>query len=327
MRTLVFGAGPLGCLYAHRLDKAGKDVTILARGDRHDWIQANGLLLVDEIVGKQETTRPRVVEVLRPDDEYDLVVVLIRKNKLAPVFQVLAKNNNISNILFMGNNALGFGSYFDALPKEKLLFGFPGAGGGVREHVVCYADREKPGGKRKAITIGEIDGETRERTRAIKSLFGSSGVPVDLTSDIDGWLKYHVALVSPLVNALYKHDCDNYALAHDKETLQTMVRAAKEGGRVLKAIGYTKRQPFQFNLFYWLPEILSMKALQGLLRSKFAEVAYSMHAKAALDEMRELADEFRSLIEKTSIETPNIDRLKDYTAEYEVAQKDDSENT
>ena len=150
---------------------------------------------------------------------------------------------------------------------------------------------------------------------------------MDLTSDIDGWLKYHVALVSPLVSALYKHDCDNYALAHDKETLRIMVRAAKEGGRILKAIGYPKRQPFQFNLFYWLPEILSMKALQGLLRSKFAEVAYSLHAKAALDEMREIADEFRSLIEKASIETLNIDRLKDYTAEYETAQKDDSENT
>jgi 2-dehydropantoate 2-reductase len=327
MRTLVFGAGPLGCLYAHRLFQAGKDVTILARGQRHDWIQANGLLLVDEIEGKQETSKPGIVDSLRPNDEYDLVVVLIRKNKLAPVFQVLAKNSNIRNILFMGNNALGFGSYLDALSQEKLLFGFPGAGGGVREHVVCYADREKPGGKRRAITIGEIDGETRERTRAIKSLFESSGVPVDLTSDIDGWLKYHVALVIPLVNALYKHDCDNYDLTHDKETLRIMVRAAKEGGRILKAIGYAKRQPFQFNLFYWLPEILSTKALQGLLGSKFAEVAFSMHAKAARDEMRELAVEFRSLIEKTSIKTPNIDRLQAHTAEYEVAQKDDSENT
>jgi len=322
MRTLVFGAGPLGCLYAHRLDKAGKDVTILARGDRHDWIQANGLLLVDEIVGKQETTRPRVVEVLRPDDEYDLVVVLIRKNKLAPVFQVLAKNNNISNILFMGNNALGFGSYFDALPKEKLLFGFPGAGGGVREHVVCYADREKPGGKRKAITIGEIDGETKERTQAIKSLFESSGIPVDLSTDIDGWLKYHIALVSPIANALYKHECDNYALAKDRETIRVMVRAAKEGGSVLKALGYTKRQPFEFNLFYWLPEILSVKALKDLLKSKFAEVAFSIHAGAAHDEMVQLSDEFRSLIEKTSVPTPNIDLLKVYADQYQRAHRD-----
>jgi len=142
MRTLVFGAGPLGCLYAHRLDKAGKDVTILARGDRHDWIQANGLELIDEIAGERETSRPRVVDALRPDDKYDLVVVLIRKNKLASVFQVLARNTNIRNILFMGNNALGFGSYLDALPQEKLLFGFP-RGGRWSSRACCLLRRSR----------------------------------------------------------------------------------------------------------------------------------------------------------------------------------------
>jgi 2-dehydropantoate 2-reductase len=214
----------------------------------------------------------------------------------------------------MGNNTLGFGLYLQHLPQEKILFGFPGAGGGVSEHVVHYADREKSTGKRRAITIGEIDGKTRERTRRIKSVFETSGIPVELTRDIDGWLKYHVALVSPLVNALYKHDCDNYALAKDRETMRALIRAAKEGGRVLRALGYTKRHPFQFNLFYWLPEILNVKAVQNLLNSKFAEVAFALHAKVARDEMKGLTDEFRSLINKTSVETPNIDKLNKYIA-------------
>ena len=312
MRTLVFGAGPLGCLYAHRLHQAGKDVTILARGQRYDWIQANGLVLVDEMTGAREESSARVVDELRPEDEYDLAIVLIRKNKLSPIFKTLAANARVKSILFMGNNALGFKSYLDALPEAKLLFGFPGAGGGVDEHIVHYADREKPGGKRKSVTIGELDGETRDRTQAIKSLFETAGIPVDLTQDIDGWLKYHVALVSPLVNALYKHDCDNYALAKDKATMRVMVRAAKEGGRVLHALGYTKRQPFQFNLFYWLPEILNVKAIQGLLGSKFAEVAFARHARAARDEFGELADEFQSLVKQTSIATPNINLLRGY---------------
>ena len=290
MKTLIYGAGPLSSLYAHRLIQAGKDVTILARGQRYDRIRANGLALVDEMTGAKEESSAQVVDELRPEDEYDLVIVLIRKNKLSPVFKILAANAHVKNILFMGNNTLGFKSYSDALPEAKLLFGFPGAGGGVNEHVVHYADREKPGGRRKSVTIGEIDGETRDRTQAIKSLFETAGIPVDLTQDIDGWLKYHVVLVSPLVNALYKHDCDNYALAKDKATMHVMVRAAKEGGRVLHALGYTKRQPFQFNLFYWLPEILNVKAIQGLLGSKFAEVAFARHARAARDEMGELAD-------------------------------------
>jgi len=312
MKTLIYGAGPLGSLYAHRLIQAGKDVTILARGQRYDRIQANGLALVDEMTGAKEESSAQVVDELRPEDEYDLVIVLIRKNKLSPVFKILAANTRVKNILFMGNNALGFKSYLDALPEAKLLFGFPGAGGGVNEHVVHYADREKPGGRRKSVTIGEMDGETRDRTLAIKSLFETAGIPVDLTQDIDGWLKYHVALVSPLVNALYKHGCDNYALAKDKATMRAMLRVAKEGGRVLHALGYTKRQPFQFNLFYWLPEILNVKAIQGLLGSKFAEVAFARHAKAARDEMGELADEFQSLVEQTSIATPNIKLLRGY---------------
>ena len=40
-------------------------------------------------------------------------------------------------------------------------------------------------------------------------------------------LKYHVVLVIPLGYALYKHDCDNYALAKDKATMRIMVRAAR----------------------------------------------------------------------------------------------------
>ena len=249
---------------------------------------------------------------LEADDEYDLVIVLVRKNKLQPVFELLASCPGIRNILFMGNNALGFDAYLAHLPAEKLLFGFPGAGGGMTGQVVHYADREKPGDKRRAITIGEIDGRTRERTLAIQDLFESSGVPVDLTPDIDGWLKYHIALVSPLVGALYKHDCDCTRAAQDKDTLRALVRAAKEGGNVLSALGYTRRQPFQYNLFYWLPEFMNIMAVKGLLNSKFAEIAFAMHARSARDEFQDLAHEFEQLAATASVDTPNIDSLKDY---------------
>jgi hypothetical protein len=118
-----------------------------------------------------------------------------------------------------------------------------------------------------------------------------------------------------MANALYKHRCNNYTLAKDKETIKMMVQAAKEGGRVLKALGYKKRHPFAFNLFYWLPEVLNVMAVQGLLRSKFAEVAFALHAAAARDEMKDLTDEFQILIKKTSVKTPNIDALRNYIAE------------
>ncbi len=311
MKTLVFGAGPLGSLYAHLLCQAGKDVTILARGQRRDFIEANGIVVVDELTGVRAVSNVRVVEKLQAGDCYDLVVVLVRKNKLQPVFEALRGIAGLKNILFMGNNALGFDEYLQAFSAEKLLFGFPGAGGGVRDQVGRYVDREKANGKRTPVTIGEIDGELKERTRAIKSFFESSGVPVRTTDDIDGWLKYHVALVSPLGNALLKHDCDNYALAENEETLRLFVRACKEGGNVLRELGYMKRQPFKWNLFYWLPEFMTANVFKKILGSRYAEIAYASHAKADQDEMECLAEEFKSLVDQTSLKTPNIDTLRE----------------
>jgi|GEM_PF-461654 len=312
MKTLIFGAGPLGCFYAHLLYEAGKDVTILARGRQYDFIKKNGVVLENEMTGERAVSKLNVVDRLEADDTYDLVVVLIRKNKLLPVFLVLGKNENVRNILFMGNNALGFAEYLKHLPQEKVLFGFPGAGGGRKEHVIHYVDREEPKGKRIPVRIGEIDGEMKERTIQIRSLFENSGVPVESVKDIDGWLKYHVAFVSPIANALYMQRCDNFALAKDRESIRLLIRACKEGGNVLWELGYRKRQPFKFNLFYWMPEFVTIKIFQGMFNSKYAEIAFAMHLKAAADELRELANEFKILVDKSSVKTPHIDRLRGY---------------
>ena len=312
MKTLFFGAGPIGSVYAHLLVQTGGDVTVLDRGARYDWLKNNGLVLVNEMTGERQSSRVDVVNELRPEDDYELAIVSIRKNKLGPAFETLAACPGIKTILFMGNNALGFDMYLKHLPREKLLMGFPGVGGGNIDQIVHYADREKPKGQPRAITIGEIDGQTRERTEAVKALFQSAGVPVDITPDIDGWLKYHVVLVSPLACALYKHGCDAAQAAKDTEAHRAMVRAVKEGGRVLRALGFRKRQPFKINLFYWLPEFIMMKGVKALLESKFASVAFALHAQAARDEFEEMVHEFQQLADATSVETPNVDTLRSY---------------
>lgn len=309
MKILVYGAGPTGCFYTHFLNEAGKDVTLLARGKRLEFLKNNGLILEDEISGRTLRSRPKLIGALGANDEYDLVIVLVRKNKLEPVFANLAKCNGIKRILFMGNNALGFSEYARHLPEEKLLFGFPGLGGGIRDNVVHFADRERAGGKRREIVVGQADGSVGAKMESIRKMFESSQIPVCVSRNIDGWLKYHAAIILPLANRLYIHDCDTNKLAEDKESLRVVIRAAKEGGRVLKALGYSKREPFQYNLFYWLPEFLNVQGLQRLLRSKFAEVAFSLHALAPRDEFRELAADFDKLVQMTNIETPSINGL------------------
>jgi len=119
-------------------------------------------------------------------------------------------------------------------------------------------------------------------------------------------------LVCPIACVLYKHDCDNYALAKNEKSTRLFIRACREGGNVLRKLGYTKRQPFKFNLFYLMPEFITTKIFKGIFNSKYAEIGFAMHAKVALDEMKELTKEFKILIDKTSVKTPNIDKLKGF---------------
>jgi 2-dehydropantoate 2-reductase len=308
MKTLIYGAGPLGTLYAYLLHRAANAVTVLARNDHYSFLKENGLVLVNEFTHKRIFEKVNVVDALGEDDFYDLVIVLMRKNSIKKVLPVLGKNKKIPTFLFMGNNALGFDEYLKYLPKEKVLFGFPGGGGSRRNHVVHYVDSEKPKRKRLSIILGEIDGATKERTRQIEYLFESSGIPVKIVDDIDSWLKYHVAFVHPIAGALLKAG-DNYNLAKDKEIIRIYIRAVNEGSKVLKALGYKKSYNVKLKFFQWFPETLLIKILTQVFNSKFAEVAMMMHANAAKYEIIELGNEFRTLTDQTSIKTPNLDEL------------------
>ena len=308
MKTLLFGAGPLGSLYACLLYKAGYEVTLLARNEHYDFVKENGVILINEFTGEKTMEKVKVTDSLGIEDYYDLVIVIMRKNSVKKILPILNRNKYVKNILFMGNNTVGFDEYLEHLPEEKILFGFPGGGGSRIDHVVHYIDSDKPGGKRLPVVIGEINGVLKERTRKIINMFENAGVPVKTVDDMDSWQKYHVAFINPIAGALLRSG-DNYKLAQDKETIRMYIRAVKEGGRVLKTLGYTKSYNPKFKFFYWFPEGLLINILAKLFNSKFAEVAMMMHVRAARDEMIELGNELLALKAKTSVQTPNLEEL------------------
>jgi len=57
MKTLFFGAGPLGSVYAHLLFKNGEDVTILARGERYPCLS---LPVFQELTSKTSVDTPNL---------------------------------------------------------------------------------------------------------------------------------------------------------------------------------------------------------------------------------------------------------------------------
>ena len=308
MKIFVYGAGVLGSLYAARLQEAGHAVSILARGQRLADLREHGIVLEEAITGQRTTTRVNVVEQLAPEDAYDLVIVLLPKNHVSEVLPALAANRHTPNVLFMGNNAAGPDEMIAALGRERVLLGFPGAGGSREGNVVRYI--ASSGGRRYAITMGELDGHTTPRLERIIKVFESAGFPVTINPNMDAWLKTHVALILPMGGALCMAGLDNYRLARTRDAVVLMIRAMHESFGVLHALDVPITPP-SLQMFEWIPEPILIAFMQRKLASEAIEAAFA-HARAARDEGKKLRDEFRALARLASVPTPTMDRLRTY---------------
>ena len=122
MRILVFGAGVLGCNLARDLFRAGKDVTLLARGSWAAEIQQNGLRIKDKFSPRMSVSRVPVVTELKPEDVYDVIFVVLRYTQLDAILDTL-RANGTKNIVFVGNN-VSAGTLAASLPEKNVLFAF-----------------------------------------------------------------------------------------------------------------------------------------------------------------------------------------------------------
>ena len=141
MKTLIYGAGPIGRWLALRLATTATDVTLLARNETYRSLAEKGIEIVDGLTGELQTVRVDLVESLEPEDRYDLVVVAMQKASRLAVCPVLARNEHLQNILFLGNDVSSFRRYLDHLPPGKVLLGFPMAGGGMSDGELVFSKK------------------------------------------------------------------------------------------------------------------------------------------------------------------------------------------
>lgn len=311
MKILVYGAGVLGTLYAARLRESGNDVSVLARGTRLKDIRANDLVLEDVLTNRKNTTHVNVVEHLAQVDSYDFIIVLTRKNQVSAILPILAANLSTRNILFMHNNAAGFDEIIKAVGRDRILIGFPGAGGTLEGNVVRYGLIPQ-----QRTMLGELDGQITPRLQQIAGTFRKAGFPVSISLNTDAWLKTHVAFVTSIAGALYLAGGDNYRLAKIPDGVPLMVRAVREGFKVIRAHNLPVT-PFKLAvLFESLPFAIPVAYWRRYLDTPMGDYFLARHARAAGDEMKQLADEFRNLMKTTSVPTPSLNQLYRCIDEY-----------
>jgi len=307
-KVLIYGAGPLGTLFAAWLQQGGNNVSFLARGRRLADLKEHGVVLRDTLSHVETTAHVDLVERLAPEDSYDLVLVIMRKNNALDILPILAANTQTPNVLFLTNNAAGPDALVEALGASRVLIGFPNSAGYREGHVVyCLTGTEEDPAK---IPFGEIDRRITTRTLYVARILESApGFDTEVRTDMDAWLKYHVALLMPsLAPALYMCGTDNYRMARTRDAVVLAVRAIREGFRALQALGYPIA-PKRFRPLMWVPEPILVPFVQKLMADPKMETAMVKHAESARDEMKHLADEFLVLAAQTHVPIPTIKHL------------------
>ncbi len=304
MKILVYGAGVIGTLYAARLQEIGQQVTLLARGQRLADVRRHGLTLEDVASGRRSTTAVGTTEQLAPEDQYDAALITVRRDQLPSVMPALQANRSIPTMLFMLNNPVGSNDLVSALGQDRLLLGFPGAGGTLDGHIVRYALISQ-----QPTTLGELNGRSSERVRGLAGAFKAAGFPTTISGDMDGWLKAHAFFVTAVSGAIYMAGGDCRRLSEDSATLTLMTKGVREGFAAVRGLGRTVT-PFPVRvLFTWLPQSFAVVYWRRFFATDMADYVFGRHARSASREMREIASDCLTLLEKTGVGAPALHQL------------------
>ena len=283
MRILVYGTGVLGCNLARDLHIAGKDVTLLARGLWAKTIKDQGLRIKHLI--KTTVDRIPVIESLGEDDTYDVVFVVMQYTQLDSIAPILLKNVS-QNIIFIGNN-MEAKEYEQKLTGRNVWFGFSSSAGRREETRVNSISMHK-------ITVGSAVGPCKEEV-FIRSIFAETKMKLTIMSDMDEWLKTHIAFILPLANACYKTNGNLKEIKNDKVYINQIIDEMLANYETLMKKGY-KIVPYSELTYVTVNRKKCYKFIRLLCVTFLGKIAVCDHAMSATGEMKKLQEKMDTLI-------------------------------
>ena len=304
MKILIYGAGVIGSMFAYKLKTGGNEVSILARGKRLQDLIQYGLVIQDDLFHKEYKTSISVVERLNKDDFYNVILVIMQRQQVTQILPIL-KENISPSIIFTGNNPSGASEYLDHIEKDRILLGFGGPGGYREDYKIIAAYVENV-----ILYVGELDGKISDRLKKIENEFTNSGIKVDLSENIDAWLKTHAAFISPLAMGSYAARHRNIRLGDDIKLVDLSLKGFKENIKALNDLNIPIL-PKKYRMMRWIPLFIIRKKILDLINSEFGRIALSGHADAAEQEMRRLTLDFFEVVKNTNIKLTANQKLWD----------------
>jgi 2-dehydropantoate 2-reductase len=194
MNILIFGRGTISTQYGWVFKQAGHTVEFYVRpgrmADYGSCVHLNILDARNSAKGKPvKLSWPiKMREDIPTQHDFDLMLVCVQHYQFKDVAEFLSTRVAKASILVFNNFWNDPSIEASALPKDRVVWGFPGAGGGFDGNGVLN------GAFFKNVFFGVFGTKPTERGIAIRNLFTSCNFKIDEKSDFKTWLLVHFAM-------------------------------------------------------------------------------------------------------------------------------------
>lgn len=224
MKYAIIGAGGTGGILGFYMTKAGKDVTLIARGRHLAAMQESGLAVEKMWDGTTETIPVKAMDMDHYSERPDVILVCVKGYSLEDTIPFIQRVANPSTIVIPVLNIYGTGAKMqEKLPNLLVTDGCIYVSANIKEPGVLIQH-----GKILRVVYGVREKEEYDpRLEEIKQDFDVSGIDGVLSENIRRDALEKFSYVSPIGAAgLYYHAtaADFQREGEEREAFKTMIR-------------------------------------------------------------------------------------------------------
>lgn len=224
MKYAIIGAGGTGGILGFYMTKAGKDVTLIARGRHLAAMQESGLAVEKMWDGTTETIPVKAADMDHYNERPDVILVCVKGYSLEDTIPFIQRVSNPSTVVIPVLNIYGTGAKMqEKLPNLLVTDGCIYVSANIKEPGVLIQH-----GKILRVVYGVREKEEYDpRLEKIKQDFDVSGIDGVLSENIRRDALEKFSYVSPIGAAgLYYHAtaADFQREGEEREAFKTMIR-------------------------------------------------------------------------------------------------------
>ena len=261
------------------------------------------------------------IDKLAPDDCCDLVFVTMQAGQLSEVLPIL-KQNRSEYIVFVGNDP-NAQAVLQAMqrPADKIAFGFQDNAG--RREIDKVVSVHTGVGMTVGGATAPLSGVFRYR---LKTAFEGAKYKLTFVSDMDAWLKCHIAFILPVCYVCYA--CNGDLAKATKEQRNAILDAAWKACEMLKAAGIPVDD--KENTDNYRAGTSGRRKMEAMLlamsKTPLGRLCASDHAMHAVGEMQYLDEAFDALRKGTNADMTAWDALRKDMPSWETLHRRTARN-